>query len=195
MRSVLKALKKIQSELVAPKNQLNTFGGYKYRSAEDILDALKPIATANECVVVLSDSVISSGDRHYVESKAELIHCESGERISVSGYAREELAKKGMDGSQITGASSSYARKYALNGLFAIDDTKDSDSSNKKVVSNVSTDDDKKKGEFSSMEKKFKCSKCASGIDETVYKFSVRKYKEPLCYTHQNEKRKKIEST
>ena len=115
-KNVLKSLCKIQGELNVQKKRRNSFGKYNYRSAEDILDALKPLLSAEGCVILLSDKTAISGDRFYIESTAKLVHCESGEEITVSGHAREELTKKGMDGSQITGASSSYARKYALNG-------------------------------------------------------------------------------
>jgi hypothetical protein len=121
-------LVKIQAELKAPKNQTNAFGKYKYRSAEDIVEAVKPILSKYGTALVISDEVLQVGDRIYVKATASLLHLE--EVISVSGWAREEEVKKGMDAAQITGSASSYARKYALNGLFAIDDTKDADSTN-----------------------------------------------------------------
>lgn len=120
-------LLKIQVELKAPKNQVNKFGGYNYRSCEDILEAVKPIADKYKAVVTVTDMVVLVGERYYIEATATLFDCESDERHTVSAYAREEEIKKGMDASQITGSASSYARKYALNGLFAIDDTKDAD--------------------------------------------------------------------
>jgi hypothetical protein len=113
----------IQSKLVAPKNQWNAFGKYKYRSCEDILEAVKPLL--KDSTIVLNDEIVMLGDRYYVKATATLKM--GSEEISVSAYAREEESKKGMDGSQVTGAASSYARKYALNGLLAIDDSKDSD--------------------------------------------------------------------
>lgn len=125
----MKELIAIQSELNAPKTLLNKFGGYHYRSAETILEALKPLLKKYNCLMTISDDVVIVGDRYYVKSIVTLCNAE-GKEISVTGYAREEESKKGMDGSQITGASSSYARKYALNGMFAIDDTKDSDHTN-----------------------------------------------------------------
>jgi len=125
----MKELIAIQSELNAPKTLLNKFGGYHYRSAETILEALKPLLKKYNCLMTISDDVVIVGDRYYVKSIVTLCNAE-GKEISVTGYAREEESKKGMDGSQITGASSSYARKYALNGMFAIDDTKDSDATN-----------------------------------------------------------------
>ena len=119
----MKTLNKIQKELKAPKGQTNTFGKYKYRSCEDILEAVKPLL--GEAVLTINDEVVMLGDRFYV--KATVTLKEKEESVSVSAFAREALVKKGMDESQITGATSSYARKYALNGLFCIDDTKDAD--------------------------------------------------------------------
>ena len=120
----------IQAELKAPKNQVNAFGKYKYRSAEDIIEAVKPILFKHQCALLISDEIVQVGDRIYVKATAMLVDELSEDRISVSGWAREEEVKKGMDAAQITGSASSYARKYALNGLFAIDDTKDADSTN-----------------------------------------------------------------
>lgn len=119
-------LEKIQKELKAPKNQYNSFGGYNYRSCEDIMQAVKPLLEG--CVLTISDELLAIGDRYYIKATATLEDNE--DKISVSAYARESETKKGMDASQITGASSSYARKYALNGLFLIDDVKDADSTN-----------------------------------------------------------------
>jgi hypothetical protein len=124
-------LEQIQQTLDAPKNQFNSFGKYKYRSCEDILEGLKPLLAEHKCVVTLADDLVLIGDRYYVKATATLVDAETSESTSIVSYAREEESKKGMDGSQVTGASSSYARKYALNGLFAIDDSKDSDSTNK----------------------------------------------------------------
>ena len=117
---------KIQSELKAPKGQYNSFGKYKYRSAEDILEAVKPICAKYGCLLMLSDNVVDVGERYYVEATATLT-TPGKKTFVVTAYAREDENKKGMDGSQITGTASSYARKYALNGLFCIDDTKDAD--------------------------------------------------------------------
>ena len=118
----------IQAEVKAPKGQFNSFGKYKYRSAEDILEAVKPVINPKGFSVSISDTIIMLGDRFYVQSIATLT--DGKETYSATGYAREEESKKGMDGSQVTGAASSYARKYALNGLFALDDTKDADATN-----------------------------------------------------------------
>lgn len=118
----------LQSELKAPKNQYNKFGNYYYRSCEDILEAVKPLLLKYNATLLISDEIIMIGNRYYVKATAKLI-IDDKEYIS-QAYAREEEVKKGMDASQITGASSSYARKYALNGLFLIDDNKDSDYTN-----------------------------------------------------------------
>lgn len=128
--SLTTKLMMIQSELKAPKGQYNAFGKYNYRNCEDILNALKPHLMKYKCVVLLTDELAIIGSRFYVRATAQLVDTESNNTISVNAYAREEETKKGMDGSQITGSASSYARKYALNGLFAIDDTKDSDYTN-----------------------------------------------------------------
>ena len=125
----MKELLQIQSELKAPKGQFNAYGKYKYRSCEDILEAVKPILKKNNCTLLLSDSLIYVGERYYIKSTATLVNAE-GKSVLTEAYAREEETKKGMDASQITGASSSYARKYALNGLLCIDDNKDSDTTN-----------------------------------------------------------------
>lgn len=126
----MKELVNIQSELKAPKSQLNSFGKYKYRSCEDVLEALKPLLKENKCFLNMSDEIVLIGDRYYIKATATITN-ESGTSLSVSAFAREEESKKGMDASQLTGATSSYARKYALNGLFAIDDNKDADATNK----------------------------------------------------------------
>lgn len=119
---------KIQNELSVPKNHINSFGGYNYRSCEDILEAVKPLLNEEKILMTITDEVVQVGDRNYVKSTVKLIDDKTS--MEFSAYAREEETKKGMDGSQITGASSSYARKYALNGLFLIDDVKDSDTTN-----------------------------------------------------------------
>ena len=126
MGKIFGVLQSIQSELVAPKGQYNSFGKYNYRSAEDILEALKPILKKHKAAITMSDDIVYIEGRHYVEASVTLYA--EGEAIGSKALAREEESKKGMDGSQITGTASSYARKYALNGLFAIDDNKDADS-------------------------------------------------------------------
>lgn len=120
----------IQSKLKAPKGQYNSFGKYNYRSCEDILEGVKPLLSENELVLTIEDSIEMIGDRYYVKATATL--SDGTNSISTSAYARESLDKKGMDSSQVTGATSSYARKYALNGLLCIDDTKDADTMNNK---------------------------------------------------------------
>lgn len=117
----------VQSRLKAPKGQYNSFGKYRYRSCEDILTAVKPLLAEVGAVIVIEDGIEMVGDRIYIKATASFYETENGTRISNTAYAREEETKKGMDGSQITGTASSYARKYALNGLLLIDDTKDAD--------------------------------------------------------------------
>ena len=124
---MLKRLLAVQTALKAPKGQYNSFGKYHYRSCEDILEALKPLLSEHNLVLTISDSLEMIGDRYYVKAVANLSDVESKISVEAVAYAREEETKKGMDGSQITGTASSYARKYALNGLFCIDDTKDAD--------------------------------------------------------------------
>ena len=127
--TVYKKLIKVQQELKAPKNQRNSFGNYNYRSAEDILEALKPVLAAHDATVFISDKIVVKENLWtYAEATATFVDIETGESVSSNGYAREAETKKGMDVSQITGSASSYARKYALNGLFLIDDSVDPDS-------------------------------------------------------------------
>lgn len=125
---LIEKLNYIQSNLKAPKNQRNNFGGYNYRSCEDILEAVKPLLAETGLVLTISDKMVQLGDRFYIEATATITDGENS--LSNTAYARETLEKKGMDASQITGATSSYARKYALNGLLCIDDTKDADATN-----------------------------------------------------------------
>ena len=151
MKNILMKLNKIQVELKAPKGQFNNFGKYAYRNSEDILEALKPLLEKYKTAINITDEIIVVGDRDvtmnindeingelklvngrfYIKATATLYDIESGESIKATAFAREEESKKGMDSSQLTGSTSSYARKYALNGLLAIDDTKDSDTTNK----------------------------------------------------------------
>ena len=125
MENLYKQLILIQSALRAPKNQFNKFGGYTYRSCEDILEAVKPYLVQTNLVLLITDEVVQVGERYYIKATAVLSDGEK--QIATSAMAREEESKKGCDASQITGAASSYARKYALNGLFCIDDNKDAD--------------------------------------------------------------------
>ena len=129
-KNVYMKLVEVQSKLKAPKSQFNKFGNYAYRNCEDILEALKPLLNEVKAIINISDDVVLVGERYYIKATVKFICAESGEVIEASAMAREEENKKGMDSSQLTGSTSSYARKYALNGLFAIDDTKDSDTTN-----------------------------------------------------------------
>jgi len=125
MKNFIQSIIKVQSELKAPKNQYNSFGDYKYRSCEDILEALKPLLVRENLLLTINDEVISIESRYYVKATVTITDGEHSQ--SVSAFAREEQEKKKMDGAQITGGASSYARKYALNAMFLIDDTKDAD--------------------------------------------------------------------
>ena len=128
--NVYEKLMTVQTKLRAPKGQYNQFGHYSYRSCEDILEALKPLLAEVGAIVNVSDEVKLIGDRFYVEATAMFLDCETGDSVVARASAREDESKKGMDLAQVTGSVSSYARKYALNGLFAIDDNKDSDATN-----------------------------------------------------------------
>nr|DAZ69197.1 MAG TPA: ERF superfamily protein [Caudoviricetes sp.] len=126
-KNILKKLLLIQQELKVPKNQFNSFGKYNYRSCEDILESARPIANKNNCVIVINDDIKEINGRYYVEATITLFDVESGEEISTKALAREAEPKSGMSESQLTGACSSYARKYALSAMFALDDEKDDD--------------------------------------------------------------------
>ena len=126
-------LREVQTQIKAPKNLYNTFGKYKYRNAEGILEAVKPYLNGYNLCLTLSDEIVQVGDRYYVKATATLYDGVGSESVSVSAYAREAVSKKGMDDSQITGTASSYARKYALNGLFLLDDTKDADTDENRI--------------------------------------------------------------
>ena len=129
MTTIHEKLSQIQNKLNAPKGQYNSFGKYNYRNCEDILQALKPILAEHKCHVSLSDEVVIVGNRFYIKATATITDSENNS-FSTTAFAREAESKKGMDESQVTGSTSSYARKYALNGLFAIDDNKDADTLN-----------------------------------------------------------------
>ena len=128
MKTIIHKLSDVQARLKAPKGQFNSFGKYKYRSCEDIVESVKPLLKEHGLALVMSDSIVETGGRVYVQATVTV--SDGDTEVSASGFAREEENKKGMDGSQVTGAASSYARKYALNGLFCIDDGKDSDATN-----------------------------------------------------------------
>ena len=129
-KNVYQKLMEVQSKLKAPKSQYNSFGKYSYRSCEDILEALKPLLNEVGAIVNISDQVKLIGDRYYIEATAMFLDVNTGDSIISKAIAREDESKKGQDLAQLSGATSSYARKYALNGLFAIDDNKDSDATN-----------------------------------------------------------------
>ena len=129
-KNVYQKLMEVQSKLKAPKGQYNSFGKYSYRSCEDILEALKPLLAEVGAIVNISDQVKLIGDRYYIEATAMFLDVNTGDSIISKAMAREDESKKGQDLAQLSGATSSYARKYALNGLFAIDDNKDSDATN-----------------------------------------------------------------
>lgn len=139
--TIYQKLARIQNELIAPKGNYNSFGKYAYRSCEDILKALKPLCDEYKCVVFIQNDLEHIGNFNYVKATVTLADLESDSVIVSSAHAREEETKKGMDGSQITGASSSYARKYALAGLFCIDNEKDSDATNKGDGNQMSQED------------------------------------------------------
>ena len=185
----------IQQALKAPKGQYNSFGGYNYRSCEDILEAVKPILAKEKVALTISDEIVEVGGRIYVKATATL-HDPSDANIiaRTSAYAREEESKKGMDAAQLTGATSSYARKYALNGLFAIDDNKDADATNTHGQAEPKKEypaepkapktapetprtanffDEEDDGPF--------CSDCGARISDKVKAFSVKKYGRALC--------------
>ncbi len=134
----MEELIKIQSELKAPKNLYNSFGKYKYRNAEGIMEAVKPLLKKYDCYLTMCDDIHMIGERYYLRATATLVN-KDGKSVEVTALAREDDNKKGMDGSQVTGTSSSYARKYALNGLFLIDDTKDADTDEYKIESDAKT--------------------------------------------------------
>jgi hypothetical protein len=137
-KPIYAALQAVQRELKAPKGQYNSFGKYKYRSCEDIVEAVKPLLNEQGLILTMSDEAIGVADRVYIKATCKVIDVANGDVIETSALARESLTKKGMDDSQITGTASSYARKYALNGLFAIDDTKDADTDQYKQQTNGS---------------------------------------------------------
>jgi len=166
----------VQQELKANKTQFNKFGGYSYRSCEDILEAVKPLLSKNGLVLTISDEIVSVGERIYVRATALIVDAKSGELIaSTNGFAREEETKKGMDSSQVTGAASSYARKYALNGLLCIDDAKDSDVTN-------TFGKEEKKSEVKQNDDIFPtCADCGARITEREHDFAVKRFGRPLC--------------
>ena len=156
MKEFLKRVSEVQQKLKAPKGQYNSFGGYNYRSCEDILEAVKPICAEHSMLLNLSDEIVNVGERYYIKATAKLYDLESDSVISSTALAREAQTKKGMDDSQITGTASSYARKYALNGLFNIDDTKDADTDEYRKNS--------QKAETAKAESPIMCPKCGNEV-------------------------------
>ena len=186
MEKIQIQLSVVQNRLVAPKSEFNKFGGYAYRSCEGILNAVKPLLEENSLNLTISDEVVNIGERYYVKATATVTNLE-GMTISVSAYAREDQSLKGMNESQITGSTSSYARKYDLNGLFCIDDTKDSDATNThKVGAFVDAGHGKKTEGKVAPDKPtdtndLTCSSCGKAITAAVKTFSVQKLGKPLC--------------
>ena len=184
---IYKKLLTIQEKLKVPKNQHNDFGGFNYRSCEDVLETLKPLLTKTNTTIIFTDTVLNIGIRFYLESTLTFLDIETGEKIETKAYAREDEMKKGMDGSQITGSSSSYARKYALNALFCIDDTKDADATNTfgktdtpQTHENVPKTPTTSKG--TNTPTTLKCEGCGAEITEKVAMYSMAKYKKKLCF-------------
>ena len=179
--TIYEKLGAIQQALQAPKSQFNEFGKYKYRSCEDVLAAVKPLLDEHKCVLLLKDGIETAEGRVYIKATAQFFDTcseEPNKCIEVTAFAREEETKKGMDASQVTGAASSYARKYALNGLFCIDDNKDSDFTNQTPKEERKTFPD----ETRSKESDFPfCQNCGARIDERVRKYSVDKFGVALC--------------
>ena len=160
----------VQNELKAPKDKHNTFGNYNYRSCEGILEAVKPLLKKYGLMLMVYDSIEKIGDRFYIKATAYLEDTESERFLSCSGFAREDDSKKGMDAAQVTGSSSSYARKYALNGLFLIDDTKDAD-----------TDEFARQNAVQKREKKQVCAICGKPVTDKVAQRSMELWNEIYC--------------
>lgn len=181
--NVYEKLLKVQVELKAPKNQFNRFGKYNYRSCEDIQEAVKPLLSLVKAALTVGDEIVQIGDRYYIKATARFIDCESNDVVENTAFAREEQEKKGMDSSQLTGSTSSYARKYALNGLFCIDDVKDSDTTN--VGDSRKTNQGKPVSQMSDAEMQATQEKIASQKISTV---KINTIKKELERTGVNEK-------
>lgn len=181
---IYKKLLTVQQKLKVPKNQYNDFAKFSYRSCEDILETLKPILKETNTTIIFTDTILNIGIRFYVESTLAFLDIETGEKIETKAYAREDEMKKGMDGSQITGSCSSYARKYALNALFCIDDTKDADTINKgdtpKTHENTPKTPTTSKGANTPIT--LKCEGCGAAITEKVAMYSTSKFGKKLCF-------------
>ena len=206
---IYEKLSAIQQELKAPKGQYNSFGKYKYRSCEDILEAVKPICAKHKTTLVLIDSISEVNGRFYVAAQARLNDCESNSAVTATAYAREPEKKTGMDDSQITGTASSYARKYALNGLFCIDDTKDADTDEYKQQEKKEKPSKEEMDAFNAQYKreveKNTCKDCGNPIYPVTHggkSYSVaeiaenarKTYKAPLCWACMTARRKANES-
>ena len=174
MGNVREKLAAVQKVLKAPKNQYNSFGKYSYRSCEDILEAAKPLCIENGLILTISDEIVAVGERYYIKATAAVTDVKDGERVECSGIAREAEERKGMDSSQVTGSTSSYARKYALNGLFSIDDTKDADATNTHGKANAQAVVDKAQAAGVPVEKEYKCCDCGKEFQAFTYKNGVR---------------------
>ena len=187
--NIFEKLLAIQQELKAPKGQYNSFGKYKYRSCEDILESVKPLCAKYGALLTISDELVYMGDRYYIKATATIIDTTEtiNNMIENTAFAREEETKKGMDGSQITGTASSYARKYALNGLFCIDDTKDADTDEfKKQETKPEPKIDKKQMDLL-VELATKYAEMREGNPDELIRYYLNKYKvkaiEDLTYT------------
>lgn len=180
-KTIYQKLIKIQTELKAPKSQFNKFGGYNYRNCEDILEAVKPLCAKHEIVPLLSDEIVLVGERYYVKAVAKVT--DGKDEITTTAFARESFDKKGMDESQITGSASSYARKYALNGLFCIDDTKDADfmdnSQNKKAASTPAQTTKSKEKHVTGYDEFLKIQKEKNVPPVEITKFIAAEFKKP----------------
>lgn len=175
--TIYEKLGAIQQALKAPKSEFNEFGKYKYRTAEGILEAVKPLLEGSRCVLLLRDDLESKEGRVYIKATAQFFDIDSEEPnkcIEVTAFAREEETKKGMDASQVTGAASSYARKYALNGLFCIDDNKDSDFTNRGTQAEEKPVERKPQTDLY-------CSVCGKEIDKRVFEYSSKNFGRALC--------------
>lgn len=180
-KTLQQKLIEIQAELKAPKSQFNKFGGYNYRNCEDILEAVKPLCVKHDVVPLLSDEIVMIGERYYVKSIAKIT--DGKDEIVTTAFARESFDKKGMDESQITGSASSYARKYALNGLFCIDDTKDADfmddSPNKKQASAPTQTTKPKEKHVASYDEFLKIQKEKNVPPVEITKYVAAEFKKP----------------
>jgi len=181
---IYKKLLTVQQKLKVPKNQYNDFAKFSYRSCEDILETLKPILKETNTTIIFTDTILNIGIRFYVESTLTFLDIETGEKIETKAYAREDEIKKGMDGSQITGSCSSYARKYALNALFCIDDTKDSDAINKGDTpkTHENTPKTSTTSKPTNTPTTLKCEGCGAAITEKVAMYSISKFGKKLCF-------------